>query len=180
MPWLGAVAAAELGIALDRLALVPYAGREWAATVAALLDGVDVVAVAVPPRMRQGDARRLAARARERGAVLLAVGDGWPVVDVRVRAGPSRWVGLGNGHGHLASRYVPIVVEGRGAAARPRHGRLWLPALDDDVRIAPARAPDPAARNPAPRHVTAHGNAAGVADVAGVGDLRRPVTPISA
>jgi len=142
MPWLGAVAAAEIGVALERLALIPHAGREWAATVAALLDGFDVVAASVPLNLRQADARRLAARARERGAVLVAVGDGWPALDVRVRAGPSRWVGLGAGHGHLEARFVPVVVDGRGAAARPRHGRLWLPGPDQDVRVAPARAPD--------------------------------------
>lgn len=132
LPWLGVAAAAELGVALDRLALVRYPGREWAATVAALLDGFDVVAVGVPARLRSGDARRLSARARERGAVLVAVGE-WQGADVRIRAGPSRWTGLGEGHGHLRARYVPVAVEGRGAAARPRHGRLWLPSGADEA-----------------------------------------------
>ena len=153
LPWLGIVAAAELGIALDRFALVPYAGREWATTVAALLDGFDVVATRVPARLSSGDARRLAARARERGAVLLAVGEGWPGADIRVRAGPSRWMGLGCGHGRLQARYLPVAVEGRGAAARPRHTRLWLPAplSGEDIGVAPGpglprhqSAPDPA------------------------------------
>lgn len=166
LPWLGAAAAAELGVALERLALVRHPGREWAGVVAAFLDGFDVVSVAVPARLRAGDARRLSARARERGAVLVAVGD-WPGADVRVRAGPSRWTGLGEGCGRLQSRYVPVAVEGRAAAARPRHGRLWLaggvlpepgpgpgPGLGeawagadwpDDVDLGPpARAPDPA------------------------------------
>lgn len=136
LPWLGMAAAAELGVALDRFALVRHPGREWAATVAALLDGFDVVAVGVPARMRAADSRRLSARARERGAVLLAAGE-WQGADVRIRAGPSRWTGLGEGHGHLQARYVPIAVEGRAAAARPRHGRLWLPA---DVGVADAEA----------------------------------------
>lgn len=142
MPSLGAVAAAELGVVLERLVLVPDPGRQWAATVAALIDGFDVVAVGTPPHVRAGDARRLAARARERETVLVPVGDGWPSADVRVRAGASRWVGLGEGHGCLQARYVPVSVEGRGAAARPRHGRLWLPGPDELISTAPARAPD--------------------------------------
>jgi hypothetical protein len=140
LPWLGLAAAAELGIALDRLALIPEPGRDWAATVAALIDGVDVVALGVPPRLRPADARRLAARARERGAVLVPFGD-WPGADVLVRAGPSRWIGIGQGHGHLRARSISVVVEGRGAAARPRHGRLWLPACAADADLPPARGP---------------------------------------
>jgi len=141
LPCLGVVAAAELGVALDRLALVPYPGREWASTVAALVDGFDVVAVGLPGRARAADARRLTARARERGTVLLAWGDAWPGAEVTVRAGPSRWVGLGAGTGCLQARYVSVVVEGRGAAARPRHGRVWLPAPADNPQQPPARAP---------------------------------------
>ena len=48
VPALGALAAAESGIALDRLALVPNPGPEWPTVVAALIDGVDVVVTAVP------------------------------------------------------------------------------------------------------------------------------------
>src|SRR5258705_3116245 len=40
LPSLGALAAAELGIAMDRLALVPHPGAEWPAVVGALLDGL--------------------------------------------------------------------------------------------------------------------------------------------
>lgn len=141
MPWLGVVAAAEAGIALPRLALIPEPGPDWATIAAALIDGFDVVALAAPAHVRAADARRLAARARERGAVLLPVTDNWPGADVRVRAGPSRWIGLGDGYGHLRARYISVAVEGRGAAARPRHGRLWLPGLDEHVGAAPARAP---------------------------------------
>jgi len=48
MPSLSAVAAAEAGVVLDRLALVPYPGPEWSTVVAALLDGIDVVVTAPP------------------------------------------------------------------------------------------------------------------------------------
>src|SRR5439155_174136 len=39
VPALGVAAADGLGVALDRLALVPYPGPDWATVVAALLDG---------------------------------------------------------------------------------------------------------------------------------------------
>ena len=65
---LGARAAAEAGVELERLAVVRRAPPDrWGAVVAALLDGITVVVAAVPPRVRLGDARRLVARARERG-----------------------------------------------------------------------------------------------------------------
>lgn len=83
LPALGLVAAAEMGVALDRLALVPAPGPEWPAVVAALLDALDVVMVGAGPWVRPADSRRLVARARERGAVLLVVG-GWDGADVRL------------------------------------------------------------------------------------------------
>jgi hypothetical protein len=75
LPDLGMVAAAEVGIDLERLALIPAPGaRAWPTVVAALLDAVDVVLVRSPPGLSPGQARRLAARARERGAVLVPLG----------------------------------------------------------------------------------------------------------
>src|SRR5206468_2354903 len=77
MPNLGVLAAAELGVPVDRLALVPNPGAEFAAVVAALLDGIDLVAVdlrVLRGRLNEPLARRLSARARNRGAVLLPVG----------------------------------------------------------------------------------------------------------
>lgn len=133
---LGLVAAAELGVDAARLAVVPEPGRDWAAVVAALLDGVDVVAVRPPARSPRGaDARRLAARARERGAVLVPLGR-WDGADVRLSVASSSWEGVERGAGHLSARRVDVVAEGRGAAARPRRARLWLPSPDGRVAAA--------------------------------------------
>src|SRR3954465_9011169 len=74
VPALGAVAAAESGIALDRLALVPNPGPEWTTVVAALLDGVDIVVAAPPGPIAPTVANRLAARARQRGSVFVSYG----------------------------------------------------------------------------------------------------------
>jgi hypothetical protein len=104
LPDLGVVAAAESGIALERLALVPHPGsRAWATVVAALLDAIDVVLVRPPTGLRAADARRLSARARERGAVLVPLG-AWPEpADLRLSVAASQWQGLGQGHGSLPS-----------------------------------------------------------------------------
>jgi hypothetical protein len=54
LPALGLVAAAEIGVALERLALVPDPGPDWAAVAGALLDAVDVVVVAPRGRVLDG------------------------------------------------------------------------------------------------------------------------------
>jgi hypothetical protein len=134
LPTLGLVATAELGVALDRLAVVDEVDRgRWPAVVAALVDAVDVVVIG-PTRVRPGDARRLAARARERGAVLLPVGFEWPEApDVSLAVDAGRGEGLGAGHGHLQARRVRVSATGRRDAARPRAAELWLPAADGGV-----------------------------------------------
>lgn len=132
LPSLGLVAASELGVALDRFPLVARPGADWPAVVATLLEAVDVVLLCPPAHVRTGDARRLAARARERGAVLVVTG-GAVTADVRLSVAHAQWEGLGQGHGHLRARRVEIVSHGRGAAARERRVSLWLPAADGGV-----------------------------------------------
>jgi hypothetical protein len=110
----GAVAAGEAGAELSRVAVVRAVPRDqWAIVVAALLEGITVVVAPVPAGVRSGDARRLAARARERGAVLVAVGP-WPVeAALRLHAAGGRWRGLGAGDGLLADRAIEVQVGGR-------------------------------------------------------------------
>jgi hypothetical protein len=128
LPELGVVAAAEAGIVLERLALIPTPDVSWTMAVAALLDAVDVVLVRPPPRISGGEAHRLAARAQERRAVLLPLGSAWPApADLRLAIAASRWEGLGQGHGRLEARRVEVVAGGRGAAAKERRAALWLP-----------------------------------------------------
>ena len=127
LPSLGLVAAAEAGVALERLVFVADPGpAEWATVSAALLDALDVVLVRPPGAVRPVDVRRLTARARERGAVLLTMGP-WPGPDVRLTGMGGEWEGLGDGHGHLRRRRVDVVSGGRGSAARERRAKVWLP-----------------------------------------------------
>jgi hypothetical protein len=129
-PDLGLVAAAEAGVALERLALVPYPGADLVAVTAALLDGLDLVVVA--GRVLHGsDRARLAARARQRGAVLLPLGP-WPGADVELTCEQGRWQGVGAGSGdvgRLRTRRVCVRLRGRGVAPAGRSARLLLPGV---------------------------------------------------
>ena len=144
MPSLGLVAAAELGVDLRRLALVPDPGGHWPAVVAALVDGFDLILLRPLARVRPADARRLAARVRERGAVMVVVGTpGWPEsADIRLSAGPSVWEGLGAGHGLLQARRMEVVAAGRRIGGRERRRWIWLPAPGGGLAAA---AGDPVA-----------------------------------
>jgi hypothetical protein len=134
LPDLGIVAAAETGIALERLALVPTPGPSaWTTVVAALLDAVDVVLVRPPPRLPAPQARRLAARARERGAVLVPLGPWSEPADLRLAVTASTWQGLGQGHGRLHARQVEVLITGRGPATRERRFHLWLPSPNGTI-----------------------------------------------
>jgi hypothetical protein len=126
LPRLGLVAAAEAGVAVQRLALVPHPGPEWVDAVGALIEGLDIVALATPTGVAPALATRVAAKVRQRGAVLIALGS-WPGADVGLDVGGGSWHGMGQGVGRLRQREVEIVAAGRGAAARQRQARLWLP-----------------------------------------------------
>jgi hypothetical protein len=122
IPSLGVLAAAEAGIALDRFPMVASPGDDWATIAGALLDAFDVVLLKSPGRPN----RRLEARARERGAVLVVAGD-WPGADNRLTVATAEWEGLGDGHGHLERRRLDVVATGRRAAVRERRAEIWLP-----------------------------------------------------
>ena len=136
---LGLAAVAEAGIALERLLVVgPVDASTNAGVVAALIGAVDVVMVGPGLRFRPADLRRLSARLRESGSVLIQIGSAQigssqigsskgPGVDVGVRVMTSQWSGLGEGHGLLRSRKVEVRAQGRGAATRARAVSFLLP-----------------------------------------------------
>jgi hypothetical protein len=122
---LGARAAEEAGVALERFAVVRRVPpTRWATVVAALLDGVSLVIADVPRGVTLGDARRLVARARERDTVLVVRGSAWPAdVAFTLHAEGSAWEELSD-TGTLSARRLHVRVEGRGAASRERSGLL--------------------------------------------------------
>ncbi len=154
---LGLAAATELGVDLERLVVVdPPPVGQWPTVVAALVDAFEVLVVCPEARVRPTDARRLVARARERGAVLFHLPGGragaWPdAPDLRCRVVAASWSGLGRdatGSGHLRARRVTVEVAGRREAVRPRRAALWLPGADGGV--APAARPVPTVPPAAP------------------------------
>ena len=150
VPTLGAVAAAESGISLERLALVPNPGPEWPTVVAALIDGVDLVVIAVPGPISASVTSRLVARARQRGSVLVPFGR-WDGADVTLRVVDGRWEGLDAGHGRLRRRQVTILARGRGAAARPKELTMWMPGVTiRQIPLPPAPAADDPITAPTP------------------------------
>ena len=133
VPEVGIAAAVELGADLDRLVLVPRPGDEWATVVAALADAIDVILVRPPGRVGGPTARRLTARARQRGAALVSLAD-WEGAELRLTQVGQQWYGLGAGWGRLRGCSLTVRVHGRGVAAVPREHTVWLPG-------APTEAP---------------------------------------
>lgn len=124
---LGLLAAAEVGVEVRRLALVPRPGAELAAVTSALLDGMELVALAGMERLTTAEVRRLTGRARQRGAVLLPLGD-WPGADVRLCCERIEWFGLAAGYGRLRSMRMTVRATGRGASTQTRTVIVDLPS----------------------------------------------------
>lgn len=136
---LGLSAAAEWGIALDRLLAIPEVPAAQRATVlAAVADGVDLV-VTGDAGIRAADARKLQARLMQRGGVLIVVGDpGGLVPDLVCSVDHSAWTGLGDGHGRLVARRVRFQSSGR-RADRPRCIEVGFPG--ECGSVAPVDTP---------------------------------------
>jgi hypothetical protein len=131
-------------VALHRTVVVEEPPKgSWGSVLAALFDAFDVVIVdrverssgachgvgSAPPSIASRDVGRLAARARERGTVVIDVGGVWPgAPDIGIDVVAQRWSGLGDGHGLLDGRHLRVEVTGRRDAGRPRRVDLALPA----------------------------------------------------
>lgn len=130
---LGLVSAVEHGIALERTVLVhpPKTSREWSITVAAAIEGFDLLIVAVPERLSVSDARRVQTRLQSRRAVMIII-DNTPLSQSRSTSDPNgaqqfladvvldtrtkSWSGVNGGAGYLQHRDVRIRVSGRRVA----------------------------------------------------------------
>lgn len=137
MPEYGLLAASELGVVSERLLLVDDPRERWTEVVAALLDGIQVVAVRPGYQPSPALSRRLVAVARKHGSALVVPG-AWAGADLNLRVAAPRWRGVHDGHGRLRSRLVEVTATGRGGAGRPQTTRLLLPTAEGDVRVAPS------------------------------------------
>jgi hypothetical protein len=134
MPDLGLAAAAEIGLALERVAFVREPRAAVATVLAAAVDGFDVIVVGEACRLAERDRRQLSSRIRHRSAVLLTT-QRWPGAELVLSVTRSRWGGVGQGAGSLRGRELDVLVTGRGAVAgRGVHGRLLSP---DGICLVP-------------------------------------------
>jgi len=139
MPDLGIEAARDLGVPMDRIALVPHPGRSWLDVVASLAEAMPVVLVGSPGRVSSAEAARLAARLRQATSTLLVEGP-WPNAATVVRQVRAEWQGLADGDGRIATG--SLVVEAASGGA-PRLARIPiagepLPHRDAELEVQPA------------------------------------------
>jgi len=142
-PDVGMLAAADAGVALERVALVPRTGDDPAGVVAALLDGMTYVVVGPDARLTVSERRRLLGRARERGAGLVSVGE-WEQAAVRLAVVAQRWTGVDHGAGYLRRCELDIARTARGITDRwtltlPRPGSALVDAVEGEARPATTR-----------------------------------------
>lgn len=117
------LAAAERGVALERLVLVhpPQQSKEWSTTVAAVVDGFDLIIMSVPRGVSPSDVRRVHTRIQARQAVAIIVNNDSSGIkssqlfhpDVVLHTTTSQWVGADQGAGFLQHRDVRVQVSGR-------------------------------------------------------------------
>lgn len=138
---MGLAAVEEYGLSLTRLAVIEDPGPDWGAVVAALIGSVDVIITSTPERVSSRDGRRLAARLRERGSVVIELRSQRETVlqgDVTLHADSASWQGLHRGHGRLERRKVVVHTGGRGAAARGGRVEMWLPSAAGRAEVIAA------------------------------------------
>ena len=127
----GLVAAHEHGVALERTLCIDTAGAPWAQVVGAVVDGVDIVVLS-SPRCSPADARRITARARAQGTVVIVSGNpGAFVPDTSLRVRTVSW----EFDSHAAARTVHVQVAGRRVHGA-RGAELLLPSRSGAVARA--------------------------------------------
>ena len=147
VPTFGLDAASEAGIALERVVAVSVTSAvaddpipsgtspsSWVEVMAAVVDGFDIVLARVPADAAAGPLRRLATRIRQRGAVVILLGDAIAGHDSAmpcdgvIESGGIVWSGLGAGFGVLRQRTVELHMSGRRVPGR-RQCRVTLPGV---------------------------------------------------
>jgi hypothetical protein len=86
-PDVGLLAAVEMGADLSRLAMIPDPGTDPVEVAAVLMDGMDLIALALGGRtVSLTRARAVVARARQKGCTLLVTDGDWQGASIRLRA----------------------------------------------------------------------------------------------
>ncbi|CAB4659167.1 unannotated protein [freshwater metagenome] len=127
VPRVGLMAAHEYGVALQRVMCVSTGGhtQSYAQVVGALVDGIDLVVLS-SPACSAAEARRIVARAKASGSVLLILGRaGQFSPDVVLSSSTTEW----HFHTHASSRTMSVQAHGR-RVYNQRALTVQLPAAD--------------------------------------------------
>lgn len=112
VPRLNIEAAAQAGLALERLVLIPEPGKHALAIAGMLSEVLTVLVYSPETPPSPGDAERLNARLRDHDTALV-VTNAWPRSDTALRVTASRWSGLGFGHGLLHTHELAVLSTDR-------------------------------------------------------------------
>lgn len=86
-PDIGLLAAVEMGADLSRLAMIPDPGTDPVEVAAVLMDGMDLIVLALGGRsVPLTRARAVVARARQKGCTLLVTDGDWQGASIRLKA----------------------------------------------------------------------------------------------
>jgi hypothetical protein len=132
VPRVGLMAAHEYGMALQRVMCVNSGGhtQSYAQVVGALVDGVDLVVVS-SPACSAAEARRIVARAKASGSVLIILGRaGQFSPDVVLSSSTTEW----HFYTHASSRTMSVQAHGR-RVYNQRALTVQLPAADGSVSL---------------------------------------------
>ncbi|UQX12255.1 hypothetical protein [Candidatus Mycobacterium methanotrophicum] len=123
-PDIGLLAAVEMGADLSRLAVIPDPGSDPVEVAAVLMDGMDLVVLALGGRsVPQTRARAVVARAHQKGCTLLITDGDWQGASIRLEARVCGYETTASkpGFGRISKVRLDICARGR-AIGRMRTG----------------------------------------------------------
>src|ERR1700735_1305200 len=123
-PDVGLLAAVEMGADLSRLAVIPDPGTDPVEVAAVLMDGMDLIVLALGGRLvSQTRARAVVARAHQKGCTLLVTDGDWQGASIRLKARVCGYETTSNepGFGRISKVRLEVCAEGR-AIRRARTG----------------------------------------------------------
>ena len=134
-PDVGLLAAVEMGADLSRLAVIPDPGTDPVEVAAVLMDGMDLIVLALGGRsVPLTRARAVVARARQKGCTLLVTDGDWQGASIRLEARVCGYETTSDKPGFGRISKVRLEVCGAGRAIR--RTRTGLPAAQNRARRA--------------------------------------------
>jgi hypothetical protein len=121
---IGLLAAVEMGADLSRLAVIPDPGTDPVEVTAVLMDGMDLIVLALGGRsVPMTRARAVVARAQQKGCTLLVTDGDWQGASIRLKARVCGYETTADtpGFGRISKVRLEVCAEGR-AIRRTRTG----------------------------------------------------------